>query len=71
MGEAVVAVVQPVAWSHAGAELASELRDFARHHLSHVKAPRRVDFIPELPRQSTGKLSKRLIRDAYWHKPAA
>ena len=37
---------------------------FARANLSHVKAPRALDFMAELPRHPTGKLYKRLIRDA-------
>ena len=41
---------------------------FARANLSHVKSPRRIDFMAELPRHPTGKLYKRLIRDAYWGK---
>ena len=68
MGEQVVAVVQPLNWSDAGDELAAELTEFARANLSHVKAPRRIDFMAELPRHHTGKLYKRLIRDAYWGK---
>ncbi|MEO8813480.1 MAG: acyl-CoA synthetase [Caulobacteraceae bacterium] len=71
MGEAVVAVVQPMDWSDAGDDLAAELMAFARAGLSHVKAPRRVDFMAELPRHATGKLYKRLIRDAYWAKAGA
>jgi long-chain acyl-CoA synthetase len=68
MGERVVAVVQPLHWSDAGPALREELMSFARDNLSHVKAPRQVDFLEELPRQATGKLYKRLIRDAYWGK---
>jgi long-chain acyl-CoA synthetase len=68
MGEEVVAVVQPVDWSEAGEALAAELNAFARANLSHVKTPRRIDFMAELPRHPTGKLYKRLIRDAYWGK---
>ncbi len=68
MGEEVVAVVQPVDWSEAGDALAAELSAFARANLSHVKTPRRIDFMAELPRHPTGKLYKRLIRDAYWGK---
>jgi long-chain acyl-CoA synthetase len=44
---------------------------YARQHLSHVKAPRVIDFMAELPRHPTGKLYKRLIRDAYWAKDGA
>ncbi|MBV8594305.1 MAG: acyl-CoA synthetase, partial [Caulobacteraceae bacterium] len=66
MGEEVVAVVQPLDWAEAGDDLAAELCAFARANLSHVKTPRRIDFMAELPRHATGKLYKRLIRDAYW-----
>jgi long-chain acyl-CoA synthetase len=68
MGEEVVAVIQPADWSQAGEPLAAELSAFCRASLSHVKAPRRIDFMEELPRHATGKLYKRLIRDAYWGK---
>jgi long-chain acyl-CoA synthetase len=68
MGEEVIAVVQPVDWSEAGDALAAELSAYARAHLSHVKTPRKIDFMAELPRHATGKLYKRLIRDAYWGK---
>ena len=71
MGEEVVAVVQPRDPETAGAELAAELIAFARANLSHVKAPRRVDFRRELPRHDTGKLYKRLLRDEYWGKAPA
>ncbi|HEY2662277.1 MAG TPA: acyl-CoA synthetase [Caulobacteraceae bacterium] len=68
MGEQVVAVVQPANWAEAGPALAEELSAWTRERLSHVKAPRRIDFMQELPRHQTGKLYKRLIRDAYWGK---
>jgi long-chain acyl-CoA synthetase len=68
MGEQVVAVVQPMNWDDAGPALAEELTAWTRQRLSHVKTPRRIDFMAELPRHQTGKLYKRLIRDAYWGK---
>ncbi|MFZ5668726.1 MAG: acyl-CoA synthetase [Pseudomonadota bacterium] len=71
MGEKVVAVIQPADWSQAGDALAAELLAFAKANLSHVKAPRVLDFMQELPRHPTGKLYKRLIRDAYWGKTDA
>ena len=71
MGEEVVAVVQPRDPDTAGPELAAELIAFARANLSHVKAPRKVDFRRELPRHDTGKLYKRLLRDEYWGKVPA
>ena len=68
MGEQVVAVIQPANWAEAGDALAAELMAFCREHLSHVKSPRKIDFMEELPRHPTGKLYKSLIRDAYWGK---
>ncbi|HEY3832493.1 MAG TPA: AMP-binding protein [Acidimicrobiia bacterium] len=68
MGERVHAVVQPITWDEAGPELAAELMAFCRANLAHYKCPKAFDFDPELPRQATGKLYKRLIRDRYWGK---
>ena len=68
MGEQVVAVIQPLDSAADQAALAEELMAFARENLSHVKSPKRIDFMAELPRHPTGKLYKRLIRDAYWGK---
>jgi len=71
MGEKVVAVIQPMNWEDAGEELRAELMAYARANLSHVNSPRVIDFMAELPRHPTGKLYKRLIRDAYWAKDGA
>jgi long-chain acyl-CoA synthetase len=71
MGEEVIAVVQPADGIEASPALAAEIDAFARANLSHVKIPRRIDFMAELPRHATGKLYKRLIRDAYWGKANA
>jgi len=68
MGEKVIAVIQPVHWHEAGDALAAELHVFARNHLSHVKTPRLIEFMRELPRHPNGKLYKRLLRDSYWGK---
>jgi long-chain acyl-CoA synthetase len=68
MGEKVVAVVQPLDPAAAGDALAGELMAFCRTNLSHVKSPREIRFMEELPRHPTGKLYKRLIRDAFWGK---
>jgi long-chain acyl-CoA synthetase len=66
MGEKVHGVVQPVEWSEAGPELEQELLAYCREHLSHYKCPKAIDFERELPREQTGKLYKRLLRDRYW-----
>jgi long-chain acyl-CoA synthetase len=68
MGEAVKAVVQPAEDATAGPELEQELLAYAREHIAHYKCPKSVDFMDELPRLPTGKLYKRLLKDAYWGK---
>jgi fatty-acyl-CoA synthase len=66
MGEEVKAVVQLVPGTEGTPELASELIDYTRQHLTRYKCPRSVDFDPALPRLPTGKLYKRILRDRYW-----
>ena len=66
MGEEVKAVVQPIDFAAAGPDLERELIEFCRDNLAHYKCPVSVDFEAELPRQPTGKLYKRLLRDRYW-----
>jgi fatty-acyl-CoA synthase len=68
MGEKVVAVVQPMDMVNATPEFAQELEVHLRQTLSGVKVPRQIDFRAELPREATGKLYKRLLRDEYWGK---
>jgi long-chain acyl-CoA synthetase len=69
MGERVVAVVQPVDMALAGPDLAETLRGFVRQRLGGVKTPRQIDFRATLPREPTGKLLKRLLRDEYQASP--
>ncbi len=71
MGEAVKAVVQPRDMANAGPALEAELLAFVRTRLSHVKCPKSIDFLAELPRHDTGKLYKRLLKDQYWPKVPA
>jgi long-chain acyl-CoA synthetase len=66
LGEEVKAVVQLVDPAAAGPGLAQDLIAYCRDRLAHFKCPRTVDFVPELPRSETGKLYKRVLRDAYW-----
>jgi long-chain acyl-CoA synthetase len=65
MGEQVKAVVQPAPGASAGPDLERELIAFCRKQLATFKCPRSVDFVDELPRAPTGKLSKRVLRDRY------
>jgi long-chain acyl-CoA synthetase len=66
MGERVHGVVQPAIWSDAGSELERELLAYVQSQLAHYKCPKAIDFDRELPREQTGKLYKRLLRDRYW-----
>jgi long-chain acyl-CoA synthetase len=64
-GESVKAVVQLVEGIEPSAELASELLAFCRDRLAHFKCPRSIDFTPQLPREDTGKIYKRVLREQY------
>ncbi|WP_328784927.1 acyl-CoA synthetase [Streptomyces canus] len=58
--EAVTAVVVP-----RGEVTGAELLDHAREKLAHFKAPKRVLFVDELPRNASGKILKRELRDRF------
>ena len=66
LGEEVKAVIQPVAGTVPGPELAAELIAFCREHLASMKCPRSIDFIDTMPRLPTGKLYKKPLREKYW-----
>jgi acyl-CoA synthetase (AMP-forming)/AMP-acid ligase II len=62
-GETVKAIVV----RHPGAEVTEdELLSFARERLAGFKRPRSVDFIDVLPRNPTGKLLKKVLREPFW-----
>ena len=43
-----------------------ELVAWCRGRLAGFKCPRSVDFHDAMPREATGKLKKRHLRDVYW-----
>ncbi|MEO8523541.1 MAG: AMP-binding protein [Caldimonas sp.] len=62
-GEGLAAALQLVD----GAELdAAQVREFLRARIADFKVPRVVTFHDELPREDTGKIFKRRLRDPYW-----
>ncbi|MEI7804264.1 MAG: AMP-binding protein [Hyphomicrobiales bacterium] len=62
-GESVKAVVV----KRAGSKLTAEaLIDWTRDKLAGYKRPRSVDFIDALPRNASGKMLKRKLREPYW-----
>jgi fatty-acyl-CoA synthase len=44
-----------------------EIKDYVRDHLARYKVPREVVFLPELPRNPTGKILKRELRQIEIH----
>jgi len=62
-GEAVKAcvVLKPGARATQG-----EIIDFMRSRIAHFKCPRSVDFMDAIPRNPTGKILKRVLREPYW-----
>lgn len=43
-------------------QLGKELRAYVRDHLAHIKCPRWFEFLPELPKTSTGKIQRFRLR---------
>ena len=60
-GEAVRAVVV-----RAAPVEADELMGFARTRLAGYKLPKAIDFVDELPRNPSGKILKRTLREPHW-----
>ena len=62
-GEALAAHVE----LEDGARLsADDLREHVRSKLASYKAPRVVEFSDSLPREDSGKIFKRRLREPYW-----
>lgn len=62
-GESLCAVIQP----RAGVVLtAAEVASFLRPRVAGYKVPRRIEFAETLPREDTGKIFKRKLREPYW-----
>ena len=54
-----------------GADLASDdVIARSRHGLTHFKCPTRVEFVDELPRTPTGKVSRSVLRSRFQSSPA-
>jgi acyl-coenzyme A synthetase/AMP-(fatty) acid ligase len=45
---------------------ASDIINFTRQHIAAFKTPKTVDFIDALPRNASGKILRRNLRDPYW-----
>ncbi|MCZ6552512.1 MAG: acyl-CoA synthetase [SAR324 cluster bacterium] len=62
-GEALAAHVQPTAGASPDAHA---LRAFLSERIAGYKIPKRIEFQAELPREDSGKIFKRKLRDPYW-----
>jgi long-chain acyl-CoA synthetase len=62
-GETVKAVV---VLRESAAVSERELIGYARERLAHYKAPTSIDFVEVLPRNPSGKVLKRELRERYW-----
>jgi fatty-acyl-CoA synthase len=62
-GEAVKAIVVMKQDKQA---TASDIINFTRERIAGFKTPKTVDFIDALPRNASGKILRRHLRDPYW-----
>jgi long-chain acyl-CoA synthetase len=62
-GEAVCAHVQPLPGSAVDADA---VRAFLRERIAGYKVPKVVEIAPALPREESGKIMKRKLREPYW-----
>ena len=62
-GEAVCAWIEPQA---EGAPTAEGVRAALGEKLSRFKLPKVIEFADELPREDSGKIFKRRLREPYW-----
>lgn len=62
-GEAIKAVV---VLKPGAAAVESDIIAFCKDHVARYKAPKSVDFMNELPKNSAGKIMRKLVREPYW-----
>ena len=62
-GEAVKAIV---VMKPGKAATSTDIINFARERIAGFKTPKSVDFMDALPRNPSGKILRRNLRDPYW-----
>jgi long-chain acyl-CoA synthetase len=63
-GEALMAVIEPQ--PGLPAPLVADVRAYLAQHLADYKVPKRIELRSDLPREDSGKIFKRRLRDPYW-----
>lgn len=66
LGEEIKAVVVLEKGIAPSVEIADEIQAYCEKTLGKFRTPHSIDFLEELPREATGKLLKRKLRDPYW-----
>ena len=68
-GERLCACIEP----DTGAALTpKDVQDYLRKRLANFKVPKDINFLEALPREASGKIFKRKLRDPYWeNRPSA
>ncbi len=64
-GEQLMAVIEP---QPGMSPAITEVRAFLGQHLAGYKVPRHIEFGCDLPREDSGKIFKRRLRDPFWEK---
>ena len=62
-GESVKALVVRQAGSTVEA---GDISEYARKHIAAFKCPKSIDFVDSIPRNPSGKILKKILREPYW-----
>ncbi len=63
-GEALMAIIE--AQPGVPPPAIANVRTYLAQHLAGYKVPKRIEFGTNLPREDSGKIFKRRLRDPYW-----
>jgi len=69
-GEVVKAFIVLRSDTSPSEQLADEIQDFVKHEIAPFKYPRRIEFVKDLPRTASGKISRRALRESEFQSSA-
>jgi long-chain acyl-CoA synthetase len=64
-GESLAAAVELMPGAQVGV---ADIQGYLQQHLAKYKVPKRIDFHDSLPREDSGKIFKRRLRDPFWQQ---